>query len=67
MPELQDYTASGWRPRFNPWIIALTVTLATFMDVLDTSIANVALRTSDFASRSVPSRRELQVPRLCSG
>jgi DHA2 family multidrug resistance protein len=27
----------------NPWIIALTVTLATFMEVLDTSIANVAL------------------------
>ena len=26
-----------------PWIIALTVTLATFMEVLDTSIANVAL------------------------
>ena len=32
-----------WRPRVNPWIIALTVTLATFMEVLDTSIANVAL------------------------
>jgi len=32
-----------WRPRFNPWAIALTVTLATFMEVLDTSIANVAL------------------------
>ena len=27
----------------NPWLIALTVTLATFMEVLDTSIANVAL------------------------
>jgi DHA2 family multidrug resistance protein len=32
-----------WRPRYNPWIVALTVTLATFMEVLDTSIANVAL------------------------
>src|SRR5690348_10995477 len=32
-----------WRPKFNPWIVALTVTLATFMEVLDTSIANVAL------------------------
>jgi DHA2 family multidrug resistance protein len=31
------------QPRFNPWIIAMTVTLATFMEVLDTSIANVAL------------------------
>ena len=27
----------------NPWLIALTVTIATFMEVLDTSIANVAL------------------------
>src|SRR5712664_2482933 len=27
----------------NPWVIALTVTMATFMEVLDTSIANVAL------------------------
>src|SRR5438874_8009622 len=27
----------------NPWVIALTVTLATFMEVLDTSIANVSL------------------------
>jgi MFS transporter, DHA2 family, multidrug resistance protein len=32
-----------WRPAVNPWIIAITVTLATFMEVLDTSIANVAL------------------------
>src|SRR5580704_4605859 len=35
--------AAEWRPAVNPWIIALTVTLATFMEVLDTSIANVAL------------------------
>jgi MFS transporter, DHA2 family, multidrug resistance protein len=34
---------AAWRPTVNPWIIALTVTLATFMEVLDTSIANVAL------------------------
>jgi MFS transporter, DHA2 family, multidrug resistance protein len=32
-----------WKPRFNPWIIAFTVTLATFMEALDSSIANVAL------------------------
>ena len=32
-----------WKPRHNPWAIALTVTLATFMEVLDTSIANVSL------------------------
>jgi DHA2 family multidrug resistance protein len=36
------YDAS-WKPKHNPWAIALTVTLATFMEVLDTSIANVAL------------------------
>src|SRR6202045_103058 len=35
--------AAEWRPAVNPWIIALTVTLATFMEGLDTSIANVAL------------------------
>jgi len=32
-----------WRPSFNPWLVAITVTLATFMEVLDTSIANIAL------------------------
>ena len=32
-----------WIPSHNPWLVALTVTLATFMEVLDTSIANVAL------------------------
>ena len=32
-----------WVPRVNPWIIAGTVALAAFMEVLDTSIANVAL------------------------
>ena len=34
---------ADWKPRHNPWAIALTVTIATFMEVLDTSIANVAL------------------------
>src|ERR1700722_1024298 len=29
--------------QINPWVIAGVVTLATFMEVLDTSIANVAL------------------------
>jgi len=35
--------AKPWRAKANPWAIAITVTLATFMEVLDTSIANVAL------------------------
>jgi len=28
----------------NPWLIAVIVSVATFMEVLDTTIANVALR-----------------------
>ena len=32
-----------WRPKHNPWLIAIGVMLATFMEVLDTSIANIAL------------------------
>jgi DHA2 family multidrug resistance protein len=32
-----------WQPQGNPWIIAVAVSLAAFMEVLDTSIANVAL------------------------
>src|ERR1700757_2786668 len=32
-----------WKPEANPWLIAATVALAAFMEVLDTSIANVAL------------------------
>ena len=31
------------RSGINPWVIALTVTIATFMELLDTSIANVSL------------------------
>src|SRR5579862_1842082 len=34
---------AAWRPRHNPWVVAFTVTMATFMEVLDTSIANIAL------------------------
>ncbi len=32
-----------WQQPHNPWIIALVVTMATFMEVLDTSVANVSL------------------------
>src|ERR1700745_4058652 len=41
--ELTLTPAEEWHPPVNPWIIAIAVTLATFMEVLDTSIANVAL------------------------
>jgi DHA2 family multidrug resistance protein len=46
MSELERAQAAAdhaWKPRANQWAIALTVTLATFMEVLDSSIANVAL------------------------
>jgi MFS transporter, DHA2 family, multidrug resistance protein len=42
-PEHHPTVDRPWRPRINPWIVAMTVTLATFMEVLDSSIANVAL------------------------
>src|ERR1700761_4754421 len=32
-----------WRPKVNPWAIAATVSMAAFIEVLDTSVANVAL------------------------
>ncbi len=35
--------AGEWQPGVNPWLIAVSVMLATFMEVLDTSVANVAL------------------------
>ena len=38
-----DKLRSPHRHGINPWIIAMTVMLATFMEVLDTSVANVAL------------------------
>src|SRR5215472_12545613 len=30
-------------PNINPWIIAISVMLATFMEVLDTTVVNVSL------------------------
>lgn len=46
-PGSQSLTPSrsveAWRPSFNPWLIAASVMFATFMEVLDTSVANVAL------------------------
>ncbi|HEY6459660.1 MAG TPA: MFS transporter, partial [Polyangiaceae bacterium] len=42
-PQVPDYFATGWTGGRNPWAIALVVTMATFMEILDTSIANVSL------------------------
>jgi DHA2 family multidrug resistance protein len=40
---LPAHSAETYHAPFNPWLIAIVATLATFMEVLDTSIANVAL------------------------
>src|SRR6266478_7073999 len=37
-------TPDALRPRFGPWLVAIAVLVPTFMEVLDTTIANVALR-----------------------
>ncbi len=34
---------AGWKPRTNPWLVAIVVTLGAFMEVLDTTIVNVSL------------------------
>ncbi len=36
--------AAASRPHVNPWLVAVVVALATFMEVLDTTIASVSLR-----------------------
>jgi MFS transporter, DHA2 family, multidrug resistance protein len=43
LAHVEPALAEPWRPSFNPWLIAASVMLATFMEVLDTSVANVAL------------------------
>jgi len=40
---MPDVPQQVWHPRHNPWLITLTVMMAVFMEVLDTSIANIAL------------------------
>src|ERR1700710_1688377 len=41
---MPDAATKGEFGNVNPWIIAALVAIATFMEVLDTTIANVALR-----------------------
>ena len=43
LPPPPETSAAVWTPKFNPWLIAVVVALAAFMEVLDTSIANVSL------------------------
>ena len=42
-PQSTQTAHSEWRPSVNPWMIAVSVMLSTFMVVLDSSVANVAL------------------------
>jgi len=39
----QRPSSESWRPSHNPWLIAVAVMSATFMEILDTSVANVSL------------------------
>ena len=39
----QHIANAQWVPAVNPWLIAIAVIIPTFMEVLDTTIANVAL------------------------
>ena len=40
---MTDHSHDNWRPASNPWAVAIVVTLAVFMEILDTTIVNVAL------------------------
>jgi DHA2 family multidrug resistance protein len=42
-PPLTAADQSTWHPAHNPWLVAIVVTLAAFMEILDTTIVNVAL------------------------
>ncbi|NHO32486.1 DHA2 family efflux MFS transporter permease subunit [Acetobacter fallax] len=35
--------SDDWKPKHNPWLIAFVVTMAAFMEILDTTIVNVSL------------------------
>ena len=41
--QVNTTVAGEWRPKSNPWLITAAVMLATTLEVLDTTIANVAL------------------------
>jgi DHA2 family multidrug resistance protein len=44
MSRMAPAPAAVRRPAISPWVVALAVVIPTFMEVLDTTIANVALR-----------------------
>ncbi len=40
----RPFQAGPIRRQFNPWVVGIAVVIPTFMEILDTTIANVALR-----------------------
>lgn len=40
---MTDHSHDNWKPASNPWAVAIVVTTAVFMEILDTTIVNVAL------------------------
>jgi DHA2 family multidrug resistance protein len=42
-PPVVPPRGGDWRPKANPWLVAVVVTMAAFMEILDTTIVNVAL------------------------
>ncbi|KDE21098.1 DSBA oxidoreductase [Acetobacter aceti 1023] len=38
-----EVAPGGWKPKHNPWTVAFVVTMAAFMEILDTTIVNVSL------------------------
>jgi DHA2 family multidrug resistance protein len=42
-PPVAPPDQGDWRPKTNPWLVAVVVTMAAFMEILDTTIVNVAL------------------------
>ncbi len=47
------------RPAFNYWVVACVVVVPTFMEILDTTIANVALRYIAGGLSAAADRRRL--------
>ena len=43
MSDTAPASDKAWKPKANPWLIAVVVTLAAFMEILDTTIVNVSL------------------------
>ena len=53
-PQHPTGDSEEWRPSANPWMITVSVMVATFMVVLDSSVANVALpHIATFIKRDV--------------